>query len=169
MEHNDTIDLQANTHKDQIEKKPIERAKKRHKATGLAWFDDQQQITKGETSMWVAVITQAMMDALNRATNAETRYHKDEAIRWLTGNSKDFVHVCLLSGLDPDYVRRKSKKAIASGVSWRAAPGKGKRYLERKAKRNKASREEKPKENTNSTNNVIIGPWKATCTAGDNR
>src|SRR5947208_1331494 len=90
---------------------------------------------RGETSLWVAVITQAMMDALSRCNNAEATYHKHEAIHWLTGNSRDFITVCLFAGLDPDYVRRKSKRALAAPRPWRAEAGKGKRYLERKVYR----------------------------------
>ena len=92
---------------------------------------------RGERAVWVAVITQAMMDALSRAKNAEARYHKEEAIRWLTGNSKDFVTVCLFAGFDPDYIRMRAKRALAAPTLWRAEPGKGKRYLERKAYREK--------------------------------
>lgn len=92
---------------------------------------------RGETALWVAVITQAMMDALSNAASAEARYHKNEAIHWLTGNSRDFVMVCLSAGMDPDCVRRKAKRALASPSPWRAEAGKGKRYLERKAYRQK--------------------------------
>src|SRR5687768_12138993 len=100
----------------------------------------------GEMSLWSAVITQAMMDALSKARSSEALYHKQNAIRWLTGNSDDFITVCLLAGYDPDYVRKKAKQIIANPVPWRAEAGKGKRYLERREYR---KRSRKPKhENT---------------------
>jgi hypothetical protein len=77
------------------------------------------------------------MDALSRSRNHEALYHKHMATVWLTGSSKDFIMVCLCAGFDPDYVRKKAKRAIASPQRWRAEPGKGRRYLERKKYRHK--------------------------------
>lgn len=137
---------------------------KRHKIENIEWLNDPNRPVRGETALWVAVITQAMMDALSKAKNNEARYHKYEAINWLTGNSKNFVTVCLNAGLDPNYVRRKAKRAIASPTLWRAEPGKGKRYNERKAyrKRIKSSRpEEREPSSDAAKNNVITGPWVA--------
>lgn len=65
------------------------------------WLSDLNHQVRGETALWVAVITQAMMDALSNSKNAETRYHKHEATRWLTGNSRNFITVCHFAGLDP--------------------------------------------------------------------
>ena len=90
---------------------------------------------RGERALWAAVITQAMMDALSKSRNPEIQYHKHEAIRWLTGNSKDFQDVCLLADMDPDYVRRSAKRALVAPRAWRAEAGQGKRYHERKAYR----------------------------------
>jgi hypothetical protein len=137
------------------------------KTTGLYWFDDPYNAVQGESAIWVAVITQAMMDALTRSRNPEIIYFKNEAIHWLTGNSKDFVLVCLLAGMDPDYVRQKAKKALLAPIAWRAAPGSGKRYKERKAYREKQKSSAKERsqpdpafpEFSNQQNKVIIGPW----------
>lgn len=87
---------------------------------------------RGEHALWSAVITQALMDALSKSRSVEACYHKQEAIHWLTGNSKDFITVCLFAGFDPDYIRKKAKRAISNPNPWRAAPGEGKRYQERK-------------------------------------
>lgn len=118
---------------------------------------------RGETALWIAVITQAMMDALSRANNTEAKYQKTEALRWLTENSKDFTQVCSYAGLDPDWVRRKVKKALVNPASWRAAPGKGKRYVERKAYRMRLKKEKiashKKSAGNEGDSNVIAGPW----------
>jgi hypothetical protein len=98
---------------------------------------------KGETALWVAVITQAMMDAQSRCKKAESRYHKNEANIWLTSSSKDFVDVCICAGMNPDYVRRKAKKSIANPIAWRAEAGTGKRYEERKKYRAKQKKIQK--------------------------
>ena len=86
----------------------------------------------GERAIWIAVITQAMMDAISKSTTIESRYYKFEAIHWLTGNSQNFIMVCLLADFDPDYIRRLAKRAMVSPRAWRMAPGKGKRYEERR-------------------------------------
>lgn len=105
--------------------------------TPIDFLGKSYDSTRGETALWSAVITQALMDALSRSRSAEALYHKHTAIAWLTGNGKDFTMVCLCAGFDPDYVRKKAKRAIASPQRWRAEPGTGKRYLERKKYRNK--------------------------------
>jgi hypothetical protein len=109
------------------------------KATPIDFLGKTYDSTRGETALWSAVITQALMDALTRSRNPEALYSKHTAIAWLTGNSKDFIMVCLCAGFEPDYVRKKAKRAIASPQRWRAEPGKGKRYLERKKYRNTKS------------------------------
>src|SRR5688572_22951947 len=95
-----------------IEKQP--RAAEKQFKHPLSWLDEHYSSVRGETALWVAVITQALQDALTRCKKAESQYHKHEAAHWLTGNSKDFVAVCLSADLDPDYVRQQAKKAIAA-------------------------------------------------------
>lgn len=111
--------------------------RKRSKERYLEWLTEPYNAARGETTLWIAVITQALMDALSRSHHAEARYHKHEAMRWLTENTKDFITVCLYAGLDPDYVRQNAKRTLASPTRWRAEPGQGKRYAERKAYRDK--------------------------------
>jgi hypothetical protein len=108
---------------------------KRRKQHTLAWLEEPYNHTRGEMALWSAVIMQAMQDALNRTRNAEAIYHKNEAIHWLTSNSKDFHMVCLCAGFDPDYIRRNAKRSLLKPVAWRAEAGKGNRYLERKTYR----------------------------------
>jgi len=134
----------------------------RRKSLSFAWLEEPYNHTRGEMSLWIAVITQAMMDALSRVNNAEAIYHKNEAIHWLTGNGKDFVMVCLCAGFDPDYIRRKAKRTLITPVAWRAEPRKGKRYLERKGYRNPTKRvkdNHHPAEDTPVQNKVITGCW----------
>lgn len=76
---------------------------------------------KGEMALWTAVITQALMDAGSGSRKPEAQHEKAKAIRWLLGNSEDFVAVCQNAGLDPQYVREKARKAIERGCIWRRA------------------------------------------------
>lgn len=136
---------------------------KRQRTTTFEWLNGPYNSVLGETSLWRAVITQAMMDALSRAGNAEAAHHKHEAINWLTGNGRDFVMVCLFAGLDPDYVRRKAKRALIAPMPWRAAPGKGKRYLERREYRKKTKQKLKcdpvSAPHGSAEPCIIAGPW----------
>ena len=134
--------------------------KRKRKETGVQWLDDAHNPTRGESSLWIAVITQAMMDALSQSRGSEAMYHKNEATIWLTENRKDFIDVCLLAGLCPDYVRRKAKKAIASPKNWRAAPGEGKRYHERRRRLEKGRTKPAPDKGDELPQAIILkGPW----------
>jgi len=95
-------------------------------------FPERHNPVAGERAMWIAVITQALMDALSKSKTPEALYFKEEAQHWLTGNSANFIMVCEMAGMHPDDIRRRAKKALASPKLWRALPGKGKRYTERK-------------------------------------
>lgn len=127
-----------------ISTKPLEKkylpnscSKKRKNTDYLIWLQEAYNTARGETALWVAVITQAMMDALSNCKKSESQYQKHEARCWLTGNSKDFIDVCLSADMNPDYIRRKAKQALAAPLPWRAEAGKGKRYQERKKYREK--------------------------------
>jgi len=129
--------------------------------TPCDWLSDPNQPVRGEQALWVAVITQAMMDALSRAGSNEARYHKNEAVNWLTGNGRDFVTVCLQAGLDPNYVRRKAKRTLLNPQNWRADAGKGRRYEERKAyrKRKQLEKQSAPAAAAAEEAHVICGHW----------
>lgn len=72
-----------------------------------------------ERAVWRAVIMQALSDAGNRSHKQENLKARREAIEWLTGFSEDFMLVCQLAGLEPDYVRERAQKAMEVGCTWR--------------------------------------------------
>ena len=139
---------------------PLTFISKRIRSHTDRWLDLQTHHARGERALWVAVITQAMQDAQSRCQKAESVFCKHEAIHWLTGNSKDFITVCLCADMEPDYVRRKAKQVLGSPRPWRAEAGKGKRYLERKAYRERMRAEAKQaKQDKGHLPTVINGPW----------
>ncbi len=141
----------------QTDKQAAKDGRKLNKAAdSLAWLNDAYNSARGETSLWVAVITQAMMDALSRCKKTESIYQKHEATRWLTSNSKDFINVCLCAGMDPDYVRRKAKNILSSPRPWRAQAGQGKRYEERRQYRENRRLKAKKLQIKNNTAAIII-------------
>jgi hypothetical protein len=73
----------------------------------------------GEVALWRAVITQSLQDAGSNSKKPEMRKAKAEAIAWLAGTCEDFEEVCENAHLGTDYVRKKSKEAIARGCVWR--------------------------------------------------
>jgi len=96
------------------------------------WLNGPYNEAGSEKRLWIAVITQAVLDALNKAKDSESVFYKHEAVCWLTDNSWNFKTVCQFAGLEPEWVRRHAKRAIYDPRPWRAPPREGKRYLERK-------------------------------------
>ena len=105
---------------------------KKSKLNYSGWNDGPYNTAKGEQALWCAVITQAMIDATSNLRKPETIHQKRDAMRWLIGNSPDFIEVCERAGLHPDYVRKRAKKALANPGSWRTDAGQSARYTERK-------------------------------------
>ncbi len=82
-------------------------------------FSRYKEETRGEESLWKAVITQALMDAGSNSTKREARVDRARAISWLSGRSQDFLTVCSLAGLEPYYVIERVGKALERGCKWR--------------------------------------------------
>jgi hypothetical protein len=72
-------------------------------------------------SLWMSVITQALMDASSHSKKMFARKQKIEALKWLLDekNNEDFKRVCGLADLDHQEVLLKVKKALANGCKWR--------------------------------------------------
>ena len=47
-----------------------------------------------EQRMFLNVITQAVHDAAYKGVDRYYQYHRDQAVSWLTGNSRDFRIIC---------------------------------------------------------------------------
>lgn len=91
----------------------------------------------GYFRLWNAVLLQALLDARGNtylpSSDVKGRgYAQSEAIDWLTYDKKDFYTVCDLAGRYGSHTRKMAKEALENNVAWRAAPGTGSRYEERK-------------------------------------
>jgi hypothetical protein len=95
---------------------------------------------RGEKSLWIAVINQVVTDALSGGNGSEAAHVRHQARCWLEGRSGDFETVCQLAGFDPDWLRGKLKKLMASPRRWRLEAGKGKRYAAQRLARLKKRR-----------------------------
>lgn len=58
-------------------------------------------------TLWRAVLTQMMTDAISRSGKPEAVQHRREARRWIHSFSRDFRMVCYYAGYDPRWVREK--------------------------------------------------------------
>jgi hypothetical protein len=81
--------------------------------------DNNDGQINGERSLWRAVITQALVDAGSNSQKMSHKIERARAISWLSGKSKDFMTVCALADLDPNYVFNKSKEALKRNCQWR--------------------------------------------------
>lgn len=97
-----------------------------HGGDGGVDFEYNEQLN-GERSMWRAVITQALMDASSNSKKPENLKARREARNWLRGNNEDFLYICELADMDPQYVRRKARLALARNCVWRQSPKNKKR------------------------------------------
>lgn len=62
-------------------------------------------VSTPELALWRAVIHQAITDAGHQSV--DDNHDADRAAAWLRNGRGDFKQVCILAGLDPDYVREK--------------------------------------------------------------
>ena len=88
----------------------------------IAFDDDLQDVSsqiKSIRRLWKAVITQALMDAGNNAKDRFAKAARRKALLWLTTRSDDFLYVCEMADLEPEYVEAKVKYALSRGCKWR--------------------------------------------------
>tara|TARA_B100001123_G_scaffold442090_1_gene584828 strand:- start:175 stop:642 length:468 start_codon:yes stop_codon:yes gene_type:complete len=71
-------------------------------------------LCRHEASLWRAVITQALTDALSYSEKSETAQERFEAIDWLCGLSRDYRQVCDYGNLDPVWVHRQIHRFLTA-------------------------------------------------------
>ncbi len=89
--------------------------------------------------LFIAIITQAIQDAVYKGKNRELLFHKHVARDWLFSGNGNFHFICHAAGLDPSYVQDLAGKAIEQGYTLQKPVGQGKyweynhqRYLKKK-------------------------------------
>ena len=68
-----------------------------------------------ELVLWRSVLARALEDACGeglQGTPTEKQRLQDEARRWLTGMSRDFMEICALADMEPEIVRRQAIGAL---------------------------------------------------------
>ena len=83
-----------------------------------------------ETSLWVAVLCRAVLDAvkgpprldMSRRSNISHKNHytydRDQARHFFMEGGSHFKNICEMAGRNPDYVQRKIKKILLRKNGW---------------------------------------------------
>ena len=83
-----------------------------------------------ETSLWVAVLTRAVLDAvkgpprldMSKRANISHKNHytydRDQARHFFMEGGKHFKNVCEMAGRNPDYVQQKIRKILLRKDGW---------------------------------------------------
>ena len=83
-----------------------------------------------ETSLWVAVLTRAVLDAvkgpphldMSKRANISHKNHytydRDQARHFFMEGEKHFKNVCEMAGRNPDYVQQKIRKILLRKNGW---------------------------------------------------
>jgi hypothetical protein len=74
--------------------------------------DDAGREPLKEQAIWQAVILQAITDAMRAPTTPRIRKEKTQAIIWFSITNKDFLLVCEMAGIDPNYILKSIRKVI---------------------------------------------------------
>ena len=75
--------------------------------------------TRGEVSLWRAVITQAIIDSVNTSKRGDRKKAKESALNWFDMANENFLLVCKFAEMCPDEVIVKSLAAIKSCNKWK--------------------------------------------------
>jgi hypothetical protein len=107
-------------------------------------FIDMYLDPSGAKKLAVAKILTMLQDLAGRSVGdqGEKGYNKIKAYQWFFGGRSDIQEWCDMAERHIDDVRRKAREVYEHGYTWRAAPGQGKRYEERKLYRQRALREQ---------------------------
>ncbi len=57
--------------------------------------------------VWRSVILQAILDATSNSIKKKTKIQKIKALKWLEGDSPDFLEACCYAGFDPEYIQKR--------------------------------------------------------------
>ena len=83
-----------------------------------------------ETSLWVAVLCRAVLDAVkgppkldmsryaNRSHKNQYTYDRDQARSFFLAGGTHFRHICEMAGRNPEYVQDKVRKVILRKEGW---------------------------------------------------
>jgi len=82
--------------------------RKLKKIIKTAHADNYKEEIRRYQILFEEVINRAISDAINNSRKKLFRFEKIKAIKWLRDRSEDFLEVCRLANLDPDYIQSKA-------------------------------------------------------------
>lgn len=84
-------------------------------ASGMLFAEQAADPCVSEHSLWRAVILQALADACAHSESPTAILERQRARAWFFEPNEGFSQVCMLAGMNPDFVRRKAREAVDSG------------------------------------------------------
>ncbi len=94
-------------------------------------YYDNLPFARGEVSLYRGVVMQALIDCYTLSKRTEDQNARLDAFSWFSLQNDDFLTVCSYADMDPNYVLRKAKEAIAKGCAWRQDERKERRLAKR--------------------------------------
>ena len=91
---------------------------------GHALEINHDRVDLPETSLWVAVLCRAVLDAckhppqLERCHQNQHLYDQNAARHFFLEGGRHFRHICEMAGRDPDYVQQKIRKVLLRKNGW---------------------------------------------------
>lgn len=71
------------------------------------------QENQNRQALWKAVVLQALLDLKSTSKKKMAKCARNQADKWINLYNKNFLRVCGLADLDPDYVISHKRKIIA--------------------------------------------------------
>lgn len=101
--------------------------------------EDQQELMNiGEKALWQSVIMQAVLDTMNNSKRTSEKVAKNASISWFSMENHDFLEVCTMAEMEPQYIINNVKilmnKEKSTTIKPRTSP---------RAKKNKQVKEKK--------------------------
>lgn len=72
-----------------------------------------------------AIITQCLMDLSSKSEKKELVTIRREWLHWLFTNGEekiDFIQICSMADEEPENIRRRARKVMEEGYTWRKPP-----------------------------------------------
>ena len=91
---------------------------------------NNDRVNLPETSLWVAVLCRAVLDACkgppaldmtrkcNTSHKSQYNYNRDQARHFFVEGGAHFKHICEMAGRNPDYVQAKIRKVLLRKNGW---------------------------------------------------
>jgi hypothetical protein len=82
-----------------------------HKMVNLTQRKDRDVL--GEKALWQSVLMQAALDAISSPKTKKEKVERAKTISWFSMGNHDYLAVCSLADLEPEFIIKGVRKAVA--------------------------------------------------------